>query len=337
MIQPMVSPWRRAFRRGLGLAAIATTAMCASSLGDQPAQNTSSRQLHGEVDLASPRSVEPRFYVMGISRTERNTDGSLRARAGTRLFLAYEPPNGQGQAGSYVCRRFEITRGKGRPLEIRQLNDYRYSFQSGIDEKNQVFGIDLARFQGLTDEDGRALSVEENYWVYNTFIDFHSFMNTMCEPGLHKSGIQQLRRIGDRIVHSASHSSPPVHLNDRIQQGSTFTNGEITLRLEGLGLVHGNTCALVLIDSGDGSWKMHITPVPGTTVDVTGYSRYGGICAVNLQNRWPERFRGDEMVVSETLITGPNAPRTISAFTLVEREIEAASRKEFASLLAGGT
>ena len=70
---------------------------------------------------------------------------------------------------------------------------------------------------------------------------------------------------------------------------------------------------------------------------MTGYSRYGGICAINLQNHWPERFRGKEMVVSETLITGPNALKTVSTFTLVEREIEAASRKEFASLLAGGT
>ena len=69
-------------------------------------------------------------------------------------------------------------------------------------------------------------------WNYKSFIDFHS-MNVFCEKTATGKGVQDLKHIGDKIIHSASYSQPQVNLGSQVAKGSYFKNGEITLLFKG--------------------------------------------------------------------------------------------------------
>ena len=68
--------------------------------------------------------------------------------------------------------------------------------------------------------------------------------------------IQDLKSIGDRIVHVASFMAAPVHFGTEVKAGSTFTNGEVSLELTGLSLVDGAPCAVIAYDAGESKLKM---------------------------------------------------------------------------------
>lgn len=292
--------------------------------------NTSHAQLEktlsGEFDLSSPRSQVPRYYIIEIDRTDRTVAGEVTDRGGTRLAIEYRP-----ETREWICRRFEVTRNGGLGIRVSEVEGYSYTYQPGQDEAGQVFGLDHARFDTLTDEQGESLTVIEHYWVYNTFVDFHSFADYFVTPPKAGHGIQDLVRVGDRVVHVASHSSPPVDLNDDIGEGSTFTNGEIILAFEGLGLEHDNVCALVSIDSGDSSLDMNMNPVPGVDLHVIGYSRYRGRCSINLESHWIERFVGSEVVSTAMTGTTPAGELKRNSVSTVERRIKSVSAQEFAA------
>ena len=186
---------------------------------------------------------------------------------------------------------------------------------TGMDEKGQVFGIDHAKFEKLLDSNGQPLPVDKAYYVYNAFIDFHGFCNTFAEPTAGGKGIQDLKRIGDKIVHAAAFTEPPVNLGSRIKEGSTFKNGEVTLELKGLSLVDGAACAIVAFDSGQSSFQMLMNPMPNMEVRSVGASHYKGDIHIDLATRWPRKVTMDELVVAESTV--PVLPNKITA--VIER------------------
>ena len=191
---------------------------------------------------------------------------------------------------------------------------------TGMDEKGQVFGIDHARFQGLTDSNGDALESDQAYLIYNTFIDFHGFCDLFAVPATSGKGVQHLTRIGQSVVLDASHSTPPVNLGVHIKEGSYFKNGQITLDLKGLSLVDDAPCAIVAFDSGDSSFMMLMEPMPGMEVKTLGGSHYFGNIYIDLETFWPRKVVMRELVICETNVPMPGgaAPTRIAA--TIERQ-----------------
>ena len=60
--------------------------------------------------------------------------------------------------------------------------------------------------------------MDKAYYVYNAFIDFHGFCNVFAEPTTGGKGIQDLKSIGDKIVHAAAFTEPPVNLGSGIEK-----------------------------------------------------------------------------------------------------------------------
>jgi hypothetical protein len=136
--------------------------------------------------------------------------------------------------------------------------------------------------------------------AYITFIDFHSINDVFSRPMKFGAGIQDLREIGQRIVHPASFIEAPVKFGTEIKSGSSFRNGEVTLEFKGVSVVDGVACALVAYDAGESKLKM-IVPVPDDQESVTeGGDHYKGDMYVDLASRWVRKATLDEHLVAET-------------------------------------
>src|SRR5690606_11936873 len=113
-----------------------------------------------------------------------------------------------------------------------------------------MFGIDPTRFEHLVDSTGATVPVDQAYHVYNSFIDFHMFDQVLAAQAS-GNGIEDLRRIGDRIVHEAAYSDVPVQVGNTVKEGSHFRNGEMTLEFKGLSAVDDRPTAIIAYDSGE--------------------------------------------------------------------------------------
>ena len=188
---------------------------------------------------------------------------------------------------------------------------------AGLDEKGQVFGVDHAQFEKLVDANGQALPGDKAYFVYNCFIDFHAFCDVFAAPMAGGKGIQDLKSLGQKVVHASAFTEAPVNLGSAIEKGSTFKNGEATLELKGLSLVDGAACALLGFDSGQSSFQMVMKPTPNMEVRSVGASHYQGDIHVDLATKWVRQAVMDELVVTESAV--PTLPNKIS--TVIERHV----------------
>lgn len=246
--------------------------------------------------------ASPQCYRMMTKVIHIEPDGQRKNREVYTLWIQFTP-KAAPEADLVTCRRFTVRAGDGPEVAIPALKDWSYRLPrtaTGLDERGQIFGIDQSRFEHLVDEKGTALSMDVSYMVFNAFVDFHSFGQVFCARVKDGKGIQDLHRIGDRIVHAAANSEAPVHMGSMAEKGSTFKNGEITLELKGTSQVGGRRCAIVAYDSGDSSFHMTIKPMPQIAIDVVGGSHYWGDLYVDLGNQWVRKATLSELVVSET-------------------------------------
>jgi hypothetical protein len=167
------------------------------------------------------------------------------------------------------------------------------------------------------DGNNKPIPQDKAYHVYNAFIDFHAFCNIFAERSKEGPGIQDLKSIGQKIVHEAAFSEAPVNLGSSVSEGSTFKNGEVTLELKGLSRVAGTTCALVGYDSGESSFQMKMEPMPNMDVKTVGSSHYKGDIYIDLATNWVRKATMDELVVAETTL--PMPPNKINS--VIERDI----------------
>jgi len=234
-------------------------------------------------ELAGPRSREERFYRMESTLVHRETDGTKKGQISYRLLLQITPGRDPGGSDDvYTSRGFAVEREGEAPVLIHELDDFSYEYREGVDDKGQIFGLDQSRFQFLSARVGEDLGVEEAYFVFNTFVDFHTFLNVLSTG----ESISALKRVGDSTKHSSSFSTPPLHLGDMVQEGSVFTSGEITMRFDGYGLAGGRPCALVTYDGGDSYIRMKMVPAPNMLVEVDGYAHYSGTMWIDIVSRW---------------------------------------------------
>ncbi len=270
-------------------------------------------------DLGAPRTPQPQRFEMETQVISYALDGKRTGTDIYRIHLQCTPGRGPNKdTDEYTCTKFTAQFAGASEVAIPALKDWTYLFkhsETGLDEKGQVFGIDHAKFEGLIDANGQAIPIDKSYHVYNAFIDFHGFCDTFAAPVPGGKGIQDLKRIGEKIVHAAAFTEPPVNLGSGIAEGSTFKNGEVTLELKGLSLVDGAACALVAFDSGASSFQMTVKPMPNMEVRSVGSSHYKGDLYIDLATRWVRKVVMDEMVVAESTV--PMLPNKVNA--VIER------------------
>ena len=187
-------------------------------------------------DLAVPHTHEAQYFVMESRLTTLALDGTRLGTDVYKLHLMFDPEiTKEGSVDGYRCGEFTISPGDSVVLQIPILKNWTYVLpESGYDDQGNVLGIDHDRFEGLTDSRGETLPLDKAYHVYNAFIDFHAFCTVFTDPTITGRGIQDLKTIGDSVIHVAAFSEPATHLGSHIAEGSFFRNGEITLAFKGL-------------------------------------------------------------------------------------------------------
>ena len=294
--------------------------------------------LNGPFDLAGERKPEVNYFIQETTVIRMGFDGKRISSETFTLKLKCVPGALSGKGGDeFTVREFSIRAGEGQDETIPALAGWSYVFSvgaSGKDEKGQVFGIPHAKFENLTTSRGAKLPAIASYPVYNSFIDFHAFCDVFARPTAAGGGIQDLRTIGQQIVHDSAFSEPPVNLGSGIKEGSVFRNGEIKLVFKGLSLVDGAACAVVGFDSGESTLKMIMPLSADKDIVTVGGSEYLGDIHIDLATRWVRKVILDEFVGTETRLPamgqGPAAQgQKIPAYTVRHLLIRLVSREEF--------
>ena len=264
----------------LVLVVAAGLSVCSQAADDR---GTASKvDLGQSFDFAKARVAGTQYFDMVSTFTNIALDGTRAEPDVFRVKLECVSQGDAAKAGDeYTCKRFEYVRPGGTPVRIPALDGWRHTFRqtkSGYDEHGQVLGIDHAKFERLADADGMLLPPNTAYLIYNTFIDFHAFCDEFATPTPEGKGIQDLTRIGQRIVHSAANTTPPTSLGNNIKAGSWFKNGEITLAFKGLSIVDGAACAIVEFDSGACTFRTLMEATPKMEVQTDGGRTTSGTC-----------------------------------------------------------
>jgi hypothetical protein len=281
-------------------------------------QTKESTLLKQEFNLAGERSQEIQFYVMKSECINYALNGKRLGKEIYKIYLKWVPAKiAEQEDDQMTCVKFTAQLANATEVTIPSLENWSYSLNKGIDEKNQVFGINHDKFENLKDSNGNMFPSDKAYYVYNAFIDFHALCNIIAEPSSDGNGIQNLKKIGQKIVHSAAFSEPPTHLGKIISEGSSFKNGEITLEFKGLSMANDRECSLIGIDSGESSFKMIVKPTPKFEVVAVGSSHYKGDIYKDLASNWVQKVTFDEIVVTEA--TMPIPPNKVNA--VVERNV----------------
>lgn len=253
-----------------------------------------------------PQHTKDTQYFEMISRMDTHAhDGTLQAWDIYHLYLRCAPSDDGTKGDEYTCLKFTVQINKGPELTIPSLAGWKYYFSltaNAMDQKGQVFGIDHAKFERIIDEKGNAIPAANTYHVYNAFIDFHS-MFVFCENSGAGNGAQNLKKLGDKVIHAASNSTAPVNLGNNVEDGSYFKNGEVTLLFKGLSWVNGKACALLEYDSGQSSFLMKMKPMPNTEVTTKGSSHYFGDIYKDLSGGWFQKATLHELIITETEIS----------------------------------
>ena len=285
------------------------------------AQSSAGQQmLNVKYDFSREHSREPQQFIMQSKLMQIAPDGKKKDSTIYTLRLNCMPGKNATDGDEYTCVRFTIRANNAPEVSIPALENWKYIFKksgNNKDEKGQVFGIDHAKFENITDSNGQKLMTEKLYHTYNAFVDFHALL-FFAEKTSEGKGIQDLHHIGDKIVHSSAFSQPPVNLGSQIKEGSVFRNGEITLAFKGLGKINNKPCAILGYDSGESSFTMIMNITPPGDIITNGSSHYWGDIYRDLQSGWLQLASLNELVVSETEIKANNS----KVHTVVERAIE---------------
>lgn len=287
--------------------------------------DSESAELRGELHLAGDRSREIQYFKMESRLVMHGPDGAPLGTDTYRLWLRWAPARAAGMGGDRItCLRFTVQLDTNPEVALPSLRDWSYEYTgSAKGESGRTLGIAHEPFENLVDENGKSLPPGNAYHVYNAFIDFHSlfYLTDRTPTG---NGIQDLRRLGQRIVHAASYSTPATNLASVAAEGSFFKNGEITLELKGLGLIGGKECAIIGYDSGASSFTMIMKPAPAIEARTSGSSHYWGDIYKSLKTNWIQRATLHELVVSETVIAA--ASRRTNG--VIERSLEVQNIRE---------
>ncbi len=282
----------------------------------------------GPFDLSLDRKIENQYFLMETRYIHFGLNGKRLGPESYFLKLQYFPKTPEaGNVDQYVCSELQLQMDDNSPVTIPNLKNWTYPFNTILVGPGVLWGIPQDKFMRITDSSGRALPFSIRYAVYINFIDFHSINDIFSRPMKFGNGIQDLKRIGQRIVHPASFLESPVNFGAEVKSGSIFQNGEVTLELKGLSVVEGAPCAIIAYDAGESKLKM-ILPV---SIDqdsfADGGSQYKGDIYVDLDTRWVRKATLNEYMITET--TTKNQPLKINECTVRHILLRSVDREEF--------
>lgn len=273
-------------------------------------------QLFGELanglkstfDLSRNRMRAPTTFEMETKYVHFGPNGKRTGVESYLLKLGFTPQDSAAKsADAYRCLELIMTLGEGPSFSVPELRNWNYTFDpnlTGADARGPMWGIPRERFADLTDAAGKKLPFNVRYAMYTCFIDFHSFNDVFARPMKFGKGIQDLRAIGQKIVHPASFIEAPVSFLAEVKPGSTFKNGQITLELKGLSLVDGAPCAVVAYDAGESSLRMVIPDPSGRDSVTEGGDQYKGDIYVDLATLWVRKATLEEYLLDEIRMQG---------------------------------
>jgi hypothetical protein len=298
-------------------------------------QSATESILQSTYSLGAERSMKSRYYCMETKVVFLGEDGTRTIPITLRLLLKCVPAGRSSQDGyRYTCAKITIQKEDEPEVCIPALNGWSYLFKraedGGFHHRGLIYGIDHGRFQGLKDGKGNALPPEGAYAMYNMFVDFHAFCNQFAERAMTGNGIQNLKRIGGKIVHESAFSEPTMQLSGNIEDGSFFKNGEVTLTFKGLSIVDGVACAIVGFDSGDSSFKYLINPTEDMKINTIGAAHYWGDLYIELESRWVRKVAMGELTVSKVTL---GSQKDINSVMERCTTIRAMDKVKFESLL----
>lgn len=289
------------------------------------------RDLEGPFDLSIDRKPEVQFFHMQTQFIHLGFDGKRTGIETYLLRIRYVPPAISGmKQDEYECLEFGLQLNKGALSTLPALRLFAYQFDqmSGINGKGPMFGIPQEPFVGMKDSLGNDLPPDICYATYNNFVDFHALGDVFSRPMKYVKGIEQLKSIGDRIVHPGAFSEAPVSLSGVVRQDSVFRNGELTLELKGVSLVDDCPCALVNYDSGESTLRMAFIQC-GNSEDVImeGGSEYTGDIYIDLSSGWVRKVTLNESVVTRTYTA--SRPDKIPGYTIRHILLRLISQQDF--------
>lgn len=256
-------------------------------------------------DLVGERSRETQHFALESRLTIRSTSGKLKTLDTFRQFLLVTPgDHSDGEADRLTCSRFSIQRGDDPEVGIPSLEGFSYEVNSelldenGIDDQGRLYGIPEELFEGLTDSTGEKLPFEIGYQVYSVFFYYHGYTD-YAVPTPQGKGVQDLERVGDKIVHDAALAESPIP-GKLAKKGSVWKNGEVTLEFKGLETIEQRPCAVLSFDSGTCSWSMPMNYMPVMNLKTTGVSNYRGDIHLDLESKLVKKV---EMILSEKTAT----------------------------------
>lgn len=264
--------------------------------------------LSKQFDLNKERSLEPQHYEMVVEIIARASNGS-RANVETySMSLMCTPGDmSSGKSDAWTCSNFTVKLGENPAVTIPSLEGWSYDFDRGvgIDEHGQVMGISHSAFEDLVDNHGNKLDAIVAYQVYNQFVQFHAYVDQFAAADLEGSkGIQDLKRIGDRVVFDEFTEDLPLTVGLIIKEGSVYKPGKETLNFKGLSLVDDKSCVLLGIDGGEGSYTMIMEIMPDMNAKTVGGTRYFGDIYVDLASMWLTKAEITVVDVTETSMGG---------------------------------
>ena len=262
-------------------------------------------ELLREYDLVGERSKETHYYIVQSELATHSSKGVLKRTDVFREYLKVEPGNrSAGEADRFTCTKFSVKRGDAPEVSIPSLKGFSYDVNkdlldtNGIDENGELFSVPEETFENLEDDTGVKLPFEVGYQVYSAFYYYHSFTD-FAEPTSQGIGIQELKRIGDRVIVEGSFAETP--LPGKIAKDSAFwKNGEISLTFNGLSTVDGKSCAILGLYSGVCQWSMPMTYMPIMKLKTVGVSNYQADIYLDLESKWVRKL---EMVLFEKTTT----------------------------------
>ena len=204
-------------------------------------------------------------------------------------------------------------------FSIRMLNEV------NLDWQGQLFGIPNSRFKNLTDSTNTPLPPEVGYQVYSMFIYYHSYCTGLAEPTNQGKGIQDLRKIGDKVILETSGIETPIP-GGMGEEGSMFKHGVGTLEFKGVGVVDDVPCAIIGFDSGEGSFTMIVKPMPNIEVLTVGGSHYHGDLYIDLESKWVKKVTKTLTDITKTTMGDKKIAGGVIKTTLM---IHALAKNEF--------
>jgi hypothetical protein len=268
------------------------------------------------LDLSIERTAEPQCFHMQTQFIHLGFDGKRVGVETYLLRLRYVPASLSGNhLDGYTCSEFGVQLGDDRVATLPRLRglSYRFDYMSGVIGNGPLFGIPQEPFQDLTDDRGHPLAPDICYATYNNFVDFHALSDVFPRPLKFIKGIEQLKSVGDRIVHPGAYSEAPVSLSGVVRPGSSFRNGRLTLELKGVSLVDDRPCALVNYDSGESTLRMAFIRGDREDMLMEGGSEYTGDIYVDLTSGWVRKVTLDEFVVTQS--STPSQPDKVPGYT----------------------